>query len=178
MQVSDFWMSCWLKWKAPRRSRSLVTRYQVTYRKGDKDEYEKWLKYDQCSLHLKCSAKKIQGIAVRPYCGQKVKGSRGFAIKYKVERDADVSCRRKRGVGTIEEDGALPSPALPSTPAVPQIEMSVDLDWQPGGVAVMSDGRITITDMDNDCLRISTMSSTKGLYAKMLVDMYKNVLME
>ncbi len=168
LQVSDLWLSCWLTWKAPRRSRSLVTRYQVTYRKGDKDGYEKWLKSDQCSLFLRCSAKKIQGIEVRPYCGQKVKGPEEFAITLVVmPKDVQTSCG-KGDVETIEEDRALPS-----TPAVPQLEMSAqvlidgrDLDWQPGGIAVMPDGRLIITDMDNDCLRISTISSTKGLCAK------------
>ncbi len=70
--------------------------------------------------------------------------------------------------GEYQEAGDI---ALSSTPAVPQIEMSIQmlmdgrgLDWQPGGVAVMYDGRITITDMDNDCLRISIISPTKGLY--------------
>ncbi len=72
--------------------------------------------------------------------------------------------------GKYEEAGDLALPSTPA-PAVPQIEMSVQMlmsgrrfDWQPGGIAVMSDGRLLITDMDNDCLRLRTKLSTSGLY--------------
>ncbi len=188
LQVSGLIPFRRLTWRPPLRSRSLVTRYQVTYSKGDTEGHEKWVTGDQRSLTFKCSARNdIHKIEVRPYCGQVVKGP-GVMLPGKEPGEI-----RPKGPGEIrpgkepqmhdyslvhfsmplyeeEEEEEEEDLTLPCTPAVPQIEMSVqvlmdgrDSDWQPGGIAVMSDGRLIITDMDNDCLRISTILSTPGL---------------
>ena len=156
-----------LVWKAPKRSRSLVTQYQVTYRMGDSEKYEQWLKRDRRSLVLTCSARnRMHGIDVRPYCGDVVKGpgvtattqcltgegKQGTAAKAKIE-DAGASC------GWI------------------MLMDGNDANWQPGGIAVMSDGRLLVTDMDNNCLRLSAPASTlKGQFQLFyLIDMHINI---
>ncbi len=114
---------------------------------------------------------------MRPYCGQMVKGP-GYPALYDLDTGLSssfVEKTRRLGEAVEAEAGIIDAEgdqSLPSTDAVPQVAIrriqmlmdGQDSQWQPGGVAVMSDGRIAITDMDNNCLRISTTSSTKGQY--------------
>ncbi len=97
---------------------------------------------------MKCSARNpIQKIEVRPYCSQMVKGP---------------------GT-TISTEKLAKTAAAPETDSMGSCGWSMLMDgngsdWQPGGIAVMSDGRLLFTDIDNNWLRLSAAPPTmKGI---------------
>ena len=161
MQVANFFGVFWrLTWKAPQRSRSLVTQYQVTYTNSDARKVEKWTKRDQRSLDLKFSARNpIHAIEVRPYCGELLKGP---------------------GLTKNTESLATAAAAPPvQTDAIScgwiMLMNSNGSKCQPGGVAAMSDGRLLVTDIEKNCLRLSTATPTiKGI--DVLVDIFGHLL--
>ena len=157
MQIANFFGVFWrLTWKAPQCSRSLVTQYQVTYTNSDSKKVEKWTKRDQRSVDVKISARNpIHAIEVRPYCGQMLKGpgttknteslARAAAAP-PVQTDAKGSCG---WIMLLNGNGS---------------------NMQPGGIAVMSDGRLLVTDIEKNFLRLSTAPpAIKGIYLLFLL---------
>ena len=175
-----------MTWKAPLRSPSLVTQYQLSYRSGSsKQAHEKWLRGDERSLTLFCSAKQnIEDIEIRPYCGHLVKGpsvcvrsSISVCSKPKTsdsgssseDEHTPDSGPSKRMVWRTAAGQEMTSPFVPTIDTRARLLMDGKDRWQLGGMAVMSDGRLLVTDMDNNCLRLlplptDSLANTIGQY--------------
>ncbi len=169
--MSSGFLSRRVKWKAPVRGRSLITQYHLRYRKGSsKEAHEKWLNSDENSLKVSCSVRQnIHDIEIRPYCGDLVKGfsvCAGSTASVCNRSETSEAESNSEGEHTPDSgsdkrltwwDGTgqkTKNPFVPATDTDARLLMDGEDEWQLGGMTILSDGRLLVTDMDNNCLRV------------------------
>ncbi len=150
---------CYIHWKEEYQGHILVTDYMVKYRKSSTGpQFKKRVDRNNHSLFLRGSRKgKPYDIEVLPCCGEHVEGPSAMAEVKNCEADAvpEIPMREKIAsltdgtlVGTDPEAGTI---IFGSGNTSHVVEFQ---EWSPGGVATTTDGKILVTDMENDSIRL------------------------